>query len=646
MTKKIKILVSYHKPATLLVNEILTPIHLGRALSETSLKDGKTSQEDYQWMLDNMIGDDTGDNISHLNPRFCELTAMYWAWKNQDKLDNPDYIGFMHYRRHLSFNTKKTFDYSSPGWIDNDVLDYKYISMHNLTENKISDIVLSKDVVAGKAAPKNPYKQYQTANEYLHIEDYDLALKILKDKYPEMTPYADKYNAGKKSYFCNLFVMKKEIFNEYCKILFDVLFELDKKINYENYGYQEARVIGYISERLTGIYFTFLTKNKKANLQELSNTRIKNTEIVKDILPAFDKKNIPIVFASDNNYSPYLGVTLFSLLKNISKDNNYDIVILDSKIKEINKLRINSLIKDLDNVSIRYFNIDSFYQKYNSNILFTTKNYSLASFNRFFIPNLFHNYDKIIYFNTDLLIFEDIVNLYNIDLEDNLMGVVSDIEYFQNRNSLSDYCTEKLEIESVFKYFNSGVLLFNIQKCLLNEFLDKCLKQLRKVKEPICAAQCIINSVCKNKVKYMDWAWNAQYHIQSMDEHYYEKLPQRYLDKYNECLKNPKILHFTSGNKPWNNLEMNFADIYWEHAKMTPFYEQIIYANAAGPAFNWLRSLDNHLHHLEFKHSKRFKFRFFINIKNHIITMFKKLFHILYKIINRFCQKIRFKFMH
>ena len=99
-----KILISYHKPAVLLKDEVLTPIHVGRALATQSSKDGSMSEEDYKWMLDNMIGDDTGDNISDKNREFCELTAMYWAWKNYDKLGNPDYIGFMHYRRLLVFN--------------------------------------------------------------------------------------------------------------------------------------------------------------------------------------------------------------------------------------------------------------------------------------------------------------------------------------------------------------------------------------------------------------------------------------------------------------------------------------------------------------------------------------------------------------
>ncbi|EOH9119425.1 DUF4422 domain-containing protein, partial [Campylobacter jejuni] len=111
-TPKVKILVGYHKPAVLLKDDILTPIHLGRALATQASKDGEMSKEDFEWMCENMIGDDTGDNISHLNRYFCELTGIYWAWKNYDKLGNPDYIGFMHYRRHFIFDENdRTFSY-------------------------------------------------------------------------------------------------------------------------------------------------------------------------------------------------------------------------------------------------------------------------------------------------------------------------------------------------------------------------------------------------------------------------------------------------------------------------------------------------------------------------------------------------------
>ena len=101
----IKIFITYHKPYQLLKSDILIPLHVGRSVTNLLSKDCQPLNEnECQWMKDNMIGDDTGENISHRNRNYCELTGIYWAWKNYEKIGNPDYIGFMHYRRHFIFS--------------------------------------------------------------------------------------------------------------------------------------------------------------------------------------------------------------------------------------------------------------------------------------------------------------------------------------------------------------------------------------------------------------------------------------------------------------------------------------------------------------------------------------------------------------
>ena len=86
----VKIFISYKDRHKILKSDILTPIQTGRAIADE--------------IFDDMIGDDTGDNISAENDIYAELTAQYWVWKNYDKIGNPDYVGFMHYRRHFIFN--------------------------------------------------------------------------------------------------------------------------------------------------------------------------------------------------------------------------------------------------------------------------------------------------------------------------------------------------------------------------------------------------------------------------------------------------------------------------------------------------------------------------------------------------------------
>ena len=127
--KKFKILVCYHKKERLFKNEVLTPVHCGREIAFQKSKDGTISNKDYQWLLDNTIGDNTGENISELNREVNEMTALYWAWKNYEQLGNPDYIGLMHYRRfldlsaHLSINNFVVLNY-----LDRLGLNSKYLN--------------------------------------------------------------------------------------------------------------------------------------------------------------------------------------------------------------------------------------------------------------------------------------------------------------------------------------------------------------------------------------------------------------------------------------------------------------------------------------------------------------------------------------
>ena len=126
MKRSVKILICYHKPDVLLKDNILTPIHVGRALARQR---GET--EEFRWMCENMIGDDTGDNISAKNASYNELTALYWAWKNYSALGSPDYIGLMHYRRHFIFRKSDRVVEEVDG------IDDTYFSRINYSESTV-----------------------------------------------------------------------------------------------------------------------------------------------------------------------------------------------------------------------------------------------------------------------------------------------------------------------------------------------------------------------------------------------------------------------------------------------------------------------------------------------------------------------------
>lgn len=255
----LKILVGYHKPATLLKDDVFVPIHLGRKLFLDVSKDGYMNSSDYQWMLDNMIGDDTGDNISHLNRKYCEVTALYWAWKNYDKLGNPDRIGFMHYRRHFIFNKLPiNIKRHMNAWPEFAKITPEYMQQTGLADikNHIDKNILPEYVDATKISSRT-ISNLRSFLNYAHTPDFFAEMvRIVMDKYPKYAKYAENIDSEIYMLPCNMFILPKHVFFDYCKFMFDVLFTLDKRFEKFNGNTPEHnRQIAWTSEYVSTIYF-------------------------------------------------------------------------------------------------------------------------------------------------------------------------------------------------------------------------------------------------------------------------------------------------------------------------------------------------------------------------------------------------------
>ena len=248
MKNKIKLLICYHKRDVLLKDEVLTPIHVGRALARERSPEGDPQ---FAWLCENMAGDDTGENISRKNPSHNELTAVYWAWKNYDELGDPDYIGLMHYRRHFIFRES--------GDVVEEVraVDENYFARINYNARTMEHLFDDCDFVAHVGRVDEVYKHYK---ENHHIEDLDLAIAILKRKYPGYAPAADAYLRMSRVNLCNMFIMPRAMFFEYCAWLFDILEEFERQVDLS-----EKRL--FISERLTGI---FIEHKRRSGLRQKS----------------------------------------------------------------------------------------------------------------------------------------------------------------------------------------------------------------------------------------------------------------------------------------------------------------------------------------------------------------------------------------
>lgn len=218
---KTVILVATHKEYKMPSDSLYAPIHVGKALSNLALP---------------YLGDNTGDHISEKNPYYCELTALYFAWKNMD----ADYMGLAHYRRHFTLH--------KPLFIKKD----KFSCL--LTKQEAETLLKEHDILLPK---KRNYFIETGYSQYVHAHPAEPLLKIkelIHTLYPEYESAFHQVMNSKKAHRFNMFVMKKEILDDYCSWLFSLLFALEKDLDISSYDTYNKRVYGFLSERLLDVY--------------------------------------------------------------------------------------------------------------------------------------------------------------------------------------------------------------------------------------------------------------------------------------------------------------------------------------------------------------------------------------------------------
>lgn len=224
MDKKstITILVACHKPCPVPEDPIYLPLHVG--------KEGKESI--------GFAGDNTGDNISIRNPMFCELTGLYWAWKNLD----TDILGLVHYRRYFTVNP-----------LLHGVEDEEGLKQV-LREKQVRRLLKNATVLVPR---KRHYYIESIRSHYKHTHDIrqlEVTREILADRYPEYLESFDRVLGQKGAYMFNMFVAPKKMMDEYCRWLFDILFPLTETVGDEGMSAFEKRYPGRVSEILWNVY--------------------------------------------------------------------------------------------------------------------------------------------------------------------------------------------------------------------------------------------------------------------------------------------------------------------------------------------------------------------------------------------------------
>lgn len=205
----IKIVVASHKPYWMPNDPMYIPVQVGAA--------GKESIPGFQ-------RDDEGDNISEKNPRYCELTALYWAWKNLD----ADYIGLAHYRRHFAGSGERGV----------------------LTSEEAEQLVSKAPVILPK---KRHYVIETVGNHYAHTFDeshLNAARDSLQQLSPEALPAFEGHMNRRSAHIWNMAIMRRDVLDDWCSWLFPVLEDVEARVDFSDMSSFEERVVGRVAERL------------------------------------------------------------------------------------------------------------------------------------------------------------------------------------------------------------------------------------------------------------------------------------------------------------------------------------------------------------------------------------------------------------
>ena len=263
------------------------------------------------------------------------------------------------------------------------------------------------------------------------------------------------------------------------------------------------------------------------------------------------RENVPIFFAVDDNYVPYLAVALRSLIDNASPDYDYDIHILIDKLSDENLMNLSSF--EGQNVKVHFVNVASRLDSLGS-VIHLRDYYTKATYYRFFIPELFPQYTKGIYLDCDLLILGDISELYRMDISRLLVAAARE-EVMANVPVFGEYAEQVVGVPCEY-YFNAGMLLMNLEEMRRMHLEDEFVELLGEKAFRVTQDQDYLNVLCSDRALLVNQSWNMT----------------AYPD--GSCIE-PKIVHFKINYKPWRYDGVMCEDEFWSYARKTAYYEKL-----------------------------------------------------------------------
>lgn len=563
---------AYHKVAPRLSSKSFAPIHVGRALAAAPLA--------------GMIGDDTGDHISDKNGAYCELSALYWAWKNPD---GADHVGLMHYRRLLDLTKRRPagpveareeyFDIPSwldeaEGWIEREGGEW--------------DIVLPRLHKMGRTVEDN-YKASHAE------QDFDLARQIITEDHPDYLESFEEVAQGRHVRLANMALMRRDLFDRYCTWLFDILFKVEAApVERGYYNAYQSRYLGFLSERLFTVFMHHEIKvNPDLRVRDVAILNLADALITPLIAPGdpVEPGAVHIACAADQAYLPHAAAMLRSMLDHADPSRPLRIYFLHSGVEPRN---LNLLAELLDtHPDAQLFPINSG-KALEAGYRSSSRAPSNATYNRFLLYSLLPGLDRLLYLDADTILLRDVCALYDSDLGGAKIGAVPD--WIMTRTltgptptidpevpDLGVYQRDRLGLSEahIARYFNAGVLLFDFAAIADKAAFGACLMRDALEGRYLFRDQDILNMHFKDDLHLLDARWN----VFNSGPASYGRVPLAGYEAAMEARKDPWLIHYADRDyKPWTGQAVPRGHHYWQALIRTPFYGEVMGKLAAKAA--------------------------------------------------------------
>lgn len=263
---------------------------------------------------------------------------------------------------------------------------------------------------------------------------------------------------------------------------------------------------------------------------------------------------IPIFYACDDNFVKYTIVSLQSMIRNASTDHRYHVYVLHTNIAPETQNQLFQLKND--NFDISFENVTAYLDSI-SHRLPIRDYYSKTTYFRLFIADMFPQYDKAIYIDSDTVVQGDISRMYLTDIGDAYVGACHEQAMVQV-DEYGTYAEKVVGIDRNF-FFNAGVLLINCRQFRAHNVLEQFTRLLGEYNFVVTQDEDYLNLICKDRVYWLDQRWNTEV---------FGTIPYP--------IEEACILHYIMTNKPWHYADCLHGDIFWKYAAQTSVYGDIL----------------------------------------------------------------------